>query len=68
MQSEYITFDFRDAEQPIDHEQTILDFVPDGFEFVSSQRLDTLSVFVYANEAGDWIISATRRCVPRGRC
>jgi len=30
--------------------------VPDGFEYISSQRLDTLSVFLFANETGERIL------------
>jgi len=56
MHNDHIAFDFGDVGQLRGQEQDMLDFVPDGFEYISSQRLDTLSVFVYANEAGDRIL------------
>lgn len=56
IQNKYIAFDFGDAGQLGANDQAMFEFMPDDFEYISSQHLDNLSVWVYVSKTGDRIL------------
>ena len=54
IQDDHVAFDFGYF-RALHGEQASLNFIPYGFEYVSSQHMETQSVAVYMNEAGERI-------------
>ncbi|MCL1884582.1 MAG: DUF4367 domain-containing protein [Defluviitaleaceae bacterium] len=53
---DHVVFDFGAIGHTADNEDAIYEFVPTSFSYVSSQHLDTMSVFIFTNEEGERII------------
>ena len=56
IQDDHVLFDFEDSNRALHGEQASLKFIPYGFEYVSSQHMETQSLVVYMNEAGERIV------------
>ena len=56
IQDDHVVFDFGDLDRALYGERASENFIPYGFEYVSSQHMETQSIVVYMNEAGERII------------
>ena len=53
---DHVVFDFGEIGQTTDNGDTLYEFVPTGFSYVTSQHLETMSMFIFTNEEGERLI------------
>lgn len=53
---DHVVFDFGEIGQTTDNGDSLYEFVPTGFSYVTSQHLENVSIFIFTNEEGERLV------------